>query len=291
MKTRIICLFLAAILLVALPACGTASRSANTSGADETEIRHYEAEDARYDGKVPVGGSVAQIVGFYNNQANAVKAADRITIKMHDVSEMDIDVPSMLRARLPSDTENLDSSKNETITETFVHGKGTNDVSLTLNDFLPVKGKHFVSQLETDHVQSASCAEQDDGWVVTINLKDEPLDMSVMAAYSTDMSEAERQSMMDDFLLKSGYGSSMKIELGSDLLRDRGNTQDRQRPGFAGSMSMEGGFQDGVIIAVFDKDSQLISLTHSYHMNMGTSVIGMKISMNTVAKQEYQFTW
>ncbi|MCL2300416.1 MAG: hypothetical protein FWC27_09775, partial [Firmicutes bacterium] len=296
MKTRIACLLLIAMLL-ALSACGatqpTNAPEAETSG--ETSVfdmesfpsEEFTTEDeteqettadgesaaggttvagetrAKTEVKAPVGGSATQVVEFYNTYASAVKAANRITITKHNVSEMTMDVPAIMSAFMPSDAGGMDPNRNETITETFVNGKGTKDTSRKLNDFMPVSGKSYVSALKASHVKSATCEKQGDGWIVRINLKDEPMDMSNMAM-NQDMSEAERQKAMDTYLLGSGYGSSMEMSFGGGAggfggERPSGDGQDRQLPGNfdASSMSMDGTLQNGTIVALFNKDGQL----------------------------------
>ena len=312
-------LLLLALIMPVLAACGTAQpvnapeaaeTSAETEAAfDSTELEGITSietsteeestagEETSADSAeigVPAGGSIARIVAFYNQQANAVKAAERITIKKHDVSDMSMEVPALMKAFMPSDAGSFDPSKDEMITETFVDGKGTKDTSRRLNNFMPVSGQPYVSQLKASHVQSASCAKQGEGWIVKINLKDEAMDMSGMDAMNEDMSEADREKMMSDYLSKSGYASCMEIGFGGPGgFSNDDNAQDRQPLGTfdPSSIKMEGGFQGGVIIAIFDKDGQLISLTLSYNMNMNTSFIGMKMNMNSVAKQAYQFAW
>lgn len=114
---------------------------------------------------------------------------------------------------------------------------------------------------------------------------------------NAEMSDADRQKMMDDCLSKSGCGSSMEMGFGggaSGFGGPRpGGGEDRQPTGNfdVSLMSMEGTLQNGSIIAIFDGYGQLISLTHSYNSNMGISMLGMKMTINSSMKQEYQFTW
>jgi len=327
MKTRITCLLLAAMLLVALPACGRAAQPANAPGADktsaETEALQYSTEPASYkdfttedetEGETtmggesankettaedetskaeiiaPVGGSVAQIVEFYNKQANAVKTAEKITIQKHDVREMTMDVPAIVRALMPKDMGDFDPNKDEKANETLVNGKGTKNSALRLNDFMPVSGQPFVSKLKASYVQSASCAKQGEGWIVTIKLNDEPMDMSNMNAMNADMSEEDGEKLMKELIAKSGYGACMDIGFDS-FSRDAGQDQQSSRNFDPSSVKMEGMYQNGVIIAVFDKEGQLISLTQSHTTNTTMSFIGIKMKTNSTAKQEYQLTW
>lgn len=241
----------------------------------------------------PVGGSTAQIVTFYNQHANQVKAATKITIKKHDKSDTVMDIPAIAKAFMGSSMEEMNPNTDETTTETFVNGKGVKDSSLKLNEFLPVSGKSIVSQLKASHVQSASCTKQSNGWVVKITLKDEAMDMSAMNM-SADMSEAEREKAMDAYLASSGYGSSMDMGFGSGGFGGgRPDDAGGQAPGNfdSSSMDMESKYQNGSITAVFNAQGQMTSLALSHESNMSMSMLGMKMSMNSTSKQEYQFTW
>jgi len=311
MKPRIICLTLAAMLL-AFTACGPAVQPANvpedTESTAETFTTEYiepfreestteeepTTDDTQMAGEIiaPVGGSTAQIVEFYNTYANRVKAAEKITIKKHDVRTSTMDLPSLLKAFAPKDgSSSMAPDKNETVTESFVNGKGTKNSANRLGDFLPVRGKSFVSILKATHVKSASCAKQGDGWVVTISLKDEPFDMDEMmrGMNPESMSEAEIKKMSEERMLKSGYGSCMEIDMmgGGDMSQYEG----RQPSGNMSIGSMEGAFQNGAIVAVFNKDGQLTSLMLSYSNYTGLSILGAKIKINSNMKQEYQLTW
>jgi len=274
MRTRITCLLLAAVLLV-LSASGLNAQEASTPAVINA----------------PVGGSIAQIVTFYNQYANAVKAADRITVIKRDVREVDMEIPGVLRALMPR--RMLDSpNQNITVTENFVNGEGTNDTSRKLIDFLPVNGKLFVSQLRASHVQSANCVRRGSGWVVTIMLKDEPLDTILNnSADFENMPEADRENFMNNLLLESGYGSSMELSSHNTPGRERPDTQRHPSNINRRSIKYDGGFQNGRIVAAFNQEGQLTSLTHSYNMNMNISVLLMKMKMNSSSLQEYQFIY
>jgi hypothetical protein len=237
----------------------------------------------------PVGGSIAQIVAFYNQYANAVKAAERITIIKHDVREVEMEIPFVLRAIMPRDAAGFFPNKNITITETFVNGEGTNDAARELTGFLPVNGKIFVSQLKTSHVQNANCVKRGDDWIVTIMLKDEPLDAILNNPRDYEnMSEAERENLMNDFLSESGYGSSMELMTmeseRQDSQRQSGNIDSRL-------LKYDGGFRNGRIVATINQEGRLTSLTHSYDMIMNISLLLMKMKMNSSLKQDYQFIY
>jgi len=271
-KPRINCLFLAAALL-ALSAGNPSAQEANNAIIN-----------------APVGGGIAQIVAFYNQYANAVKAAERITIIKHNVREVEMEIPRLLRALMPREAPGFFPNLNITITETFVNGEGTDDAARKLTDFLPINGKPNVSQLRASHVQSANCVKRGDDWIVTIILKDEPLDtfLNNTGDYES-MSEADRENLMDNFLSESGYGSSMELsmmggERQEDTQRQPSNIDNRL-------IKYEGGFRNGRIVAIVNPKGQLTSLTHSYNMNMDISLLLMKMKMNSSLKQDYQFIY
>ena len=319
MKTRIICAALVAAMLLAFAACGPAKpvdvppaetsadtlygteptepfsenfpteepttedgTEESTTGIDTTNGGTTVADDTtKAEVKAPVGGSTAQIVEFYNKYANEVKAAEKITIKKHDVRESSMDIPGALKLLMPKDQQNnLPPDKNETVTDTFVKGKGTKVGSI--NDFLPVVGKSYVSKLSASNVQSASCEKQGEGWIVKINLKDEKIDINATIA-----GEGTRR--------EPAYATCMDVDLGEKEQHNSGSSG-QQQSGSEGdfdssAFSMEGAFQNGAIVAVFDKNGQLTSLTTSFSNNTSISIIGMKVKSNTNAKQEYQLTW
>jgi hypothetical protein len=245
MKTRIACLLLAAALL-----------ALSTGG-----LGAQEADDAVIN--APVGGSIAQIVAFYNQCANAVKTADSITIVKYDARAMEMEIPFVLRALVPRAMREY-TPKKTTVTETFVNGEGTNDATRVLTGFLPVKGKLVVSQLRAAHVQNARCVKQGDDWVVTIVLKDEPLDAMLNNPRDYEnMSEAERENLTNDFLFESGYGSSMDLDImGSEMQQD---TEERRQSSNIDTklLKYNGGFQNGRIIAAISQEGRMTSLTHS----------------------------
>ena len=270
MKTQINCLLLAALLAL----------SADGPGAQEADNAVINA---------PVGGSFAQIVAFYNQCANAVKAAEQITIIKHDEREMDMEIPFVLRALMPREMREYSPNQKTTTTETFVNGEGTNDTTRKLIGFLPVNGKIVVSQLRDSHVQSANCVKRGDDWIVTIVLKDEPLDAILNNPRDYEnLSEAERENLMNEFLSESGYGASMELNM---MGNERQDTQRQPSNIDSRLLKYEGGFQNGRIIATINQKGQLTSITHSYNMNMNISLLLMKMRMSSSLLQNYQFIY
>ena len=317
MKSRIVCTALVAMLLV-FTACGATQQAnapeAETNGETEevlpardeeftteegTEESTTDSESAtgetsangetttaKTEVNAPVGGSTAQIVAFYNQTANAVKSTKNITVKRHDKTEGTVNIPAIAKAFM-GDGADMDPNSEETKTESFVNGKGTKDTSLTLKNFLPVRGQDYVSQLKASYVKSASCVKQGDGWIIKITLKDE--------------------SNIDGFEnLPDTYTSCMDLTMGGGSGGSGGpggpggGPPDGTRPegsapppdgGNMPSMNASGSLKNGMITAVINKDGQLTSLTHSYASNMSMSMMGMTMKMDQTVKQEYQFTW
>jgi len=314
-------LLLLALVVPMLAACGRAAHETGAPAATgtENEAASYSTvptaieiesaagidattDEAQIAGELtpPAGGSIAQIVEFYNRQAGAVKAAEKITIQKHDVREMDMEVPALIKSLMPGGASDM-MNKNEMMTETFINGRGTGDASRRLNDFLPVNGMPYVSRLKASHVQSASCAVQGEGWAVRISLKDEPMDVINMQQNAINMdieniSDADRKGMMNELFANSGYYACMDMGLGGDMPeRDAG--QEFKLPGFINpesildSMNMDAGFRNGAIAAVFDGEGKLTSLTLSYTNYSRVRFLGMKMNVDSASKQEYRFTW
>jgi len=243
---------------------------------------------------VPLGGSIERIVAFYNQYANEVKNTGRITVIKNLIRKVDMQIPLILRPFMPREMNGPFGNQNITITESFINGEGTDDTTLRLNNFLPVNERPFVSRLLASHVLSANCARQGSNFVVTIRLKDEPFDvfynnMPMDESNNENMSDAEREILMNNMLTISGYVSSMDLGF-SDMRRTERQGRHPSPPNGAFSR-MEGGFQNGTIIAIFNQRGQLTLLTHSFEMNMNAGFLGMKVEMNSSTKQEYQFIY
>lgn len=119
----------------------------------------------------PVGGSVAQIVAFYNKAANDTKAAKNFTATRHNKLDCNL-TEGVLKAA----NELLgDLRTDKTKTVTFVNGKGTgSDSGETTNKFLPPAGDvAHMSKLTAAGVASAKCEKKGTGWQITLKLKEE----------------------------------------------------------------------------------------------------------------------
>jgi len=260
---------------------------AETEGTTE-DYTEEQTEDGKI--KAPTGSDIAQIVAFYNRRANAVKAAGQITVKKHDFREGDMQVPAVLKNL--TNIESFDPDLDKTTTETFVNGTGTNRPSRKLNDFMPVNGTPYVSRLQSADVQKASCTQQKDGWVVRINLKNETLTLDALrknAGGIKNISEVDHNVMVNGVLLKTRYGSCMDLGF-SDLFL--GGTDASQRIKFdLRTVDATANLSEGKIVAHVDFDGNLTSLVLSYKNNISITYMAMKIKINALAKQEYQFAW
>jgi len=241
----------------------------------------------------PVGGSIEQIVAFYNQHANTVKSVERVTITKNSAREVDMHIPVLLRPFVPNNMMESLRNNSTRVTETFVNGIGTGDTAHRLNDFLPVAGTPNVSYLSASHVISATCIRRGSDLVVTIILRNEPLDTIFDTTQTNsrgveNMSEAERETLMADILSRSGYVSSMDLQF--DDMQDTEDTQQSNAANRSPS-SMSGGFQDGAITAVFNQEGRLLSLTHSYNMNMSFRVLLMTARINIASRRDYQFIY
>jgi len=119
----------------------------------------------------PVGGSVTQIVNFYNKHANALKSftgkvtvtkADGTVTVINSISGGNV-VRNLAQDMLPNDYKAKP-------TLTFVNGVSG---GTTLAKHLPRGDQAKMSVLEPAGVSSASCIKSGSGWKVTIALKRE----------------------------------------------------------------------------------------------------------------------
>lgn len=247
----------------------------------------------------PVGGSIEQIVGFYNQHANAVKLTDKVTVTNNVIRDVDLHIPFLLRPFIPRALLMSLSNKNQTITDTFVNGVGTDETSRSLNYFLPVNGRPYVSKLLPSHVQSASCIMQNNNWIVTIRLKEESFaslleTMQSLQLESMDfenMSEEEMGTFIDDILWITGYVSSMDLDFAEMMEANEADTQPQQQRPPGRINRIEGGFQNGTITAVINREGKLTSLVHSHNINVSISFLMMRIRMNRKLTCAYQFMY
>lgn len=121
--------------------------------------------------KAPVGGSVAQIVSFYNQYANALRNySGKVTVKKADGTVTVINsisggaaVKNLAQDMLPNDY----SAKPDL---TFNNGKSGNT---SLAGHLPRGDEAKMSVLQPEGVASAACVVNGSGWKVTVSLKPE----------------------------------------------------------------------------------------------------------------------
>lgn len=299
-------------ILVFLPACGVAAAQEKQSPPEaiivfestkvtertvkeKTEAQTSMSMEAKQEPdsagaeeriNAPVSRDIAQIVAFYNKHANLIKAVERIGVTRYDYRDGDIHIPTILRRFMPDGIEALDLNVEKTITEEFVNGIGTGSVSRRLNDFMPVNGAAFASKLKPSHVSTASRIKQEDGWLIRIHLKNESIDLDTIrrnAGGITNISEVNKETLINDILLTSGYGSCMDMGF-SELILGTGDFDLR-------SVKARGTLENGRILAHVNEEDQLTSLTLSFESYINISFWGMKIKMSSASKQEYRFTW
>ncbi|MEI6578559.1 MAG: hypothetical protein WCN92_03750 [Eubacteriales bacterium] len=155
----------------------------------------------------PVGGSISQIVAFYNQYANATKEyTGKITVQrnMGTVTTISKFGISFLKGLLQSVLDKQLKDKYEN--KTFVNGKNPTDSNDTLEKFLPRSAGQKMSALTTPGVKSAACVKDGSGWKVTIVLKKEVSGIDTPPKYhSSVMDPLEIDSnSLDPFTLGDG---------------------------------------------------------------------------------------
>lgn len=121
--------------------------------------------------EAPVGGSIAQIVEYYNKAANGAKTysgtmkVKRTQGTVSSLEEISIELArSIVEGILPNDYP-------QTKTLTFTNGKASSGEKAAA--FFPVDDKPYTSALTPAGVKSASCAKQGNGYKVVITLVSE----------------------------------------------------------------------------------------------------------------------
>jgi hypothetical protein len=117
----------------------------------------------------PVGGSISDIVAFYNQYANTTKKyMESITVKRDMGTVTQITKMALFKGILQ---DLLDKQlQDESITKTFNNGYVGSDKNDTLEKFLPRGAGKNMSDLTAAGVKSASCTTSGSGWVVKITL-------------------------------------------------------------------------------------------------------------------------
>lgn len=205
---------------------------AETSAGDTTAPGETTAEGSTVPGETtaapagitaPVGGSIADIVAFYNQYGNATKEyKGKITVNRKMGTETEITkflplVKGVLQGVLDRQLKDKDETK------TFINGKNPDNSNDTLEKFLPRSGGQKMSILTPAGVKFASCVKDGNGWKVNITLKKEvmngidaipPHHSSVM-----DPLEIDNESM-DPFTLGEGqvvYGQTVEPNNGGTI--------------------------------------------------------------------------
>lgn len=171
----------------------------------------------------PVGGSIADIVAFYNQYANATKEyKGKITVNRKMGTETKITeflplVKGVLQGVLDRQLKDKDETK------TFVNGKNPSDGNDTLEKFLPRSGGQKMSVLTPAGVKFASCVIDGSGWKVSITLKKEVMNGldSIPPYHSSVMDPLEIDNeSMDPFTIGDGqvvYGQTAEPNNGGTI--------------------------------------------------------------------------
>lgn len=123
--------------------------------------------------KAPVNGTIAQIVAFYNQYANATKAyKGKVTVSGRQGTTTTIKsvtggsiVKDLAQKMVPNDFKTI-------TTKTFKNGVQVGGTS-TLKKALPCDDSDKMSTLEPAGVKSATCVQNGNTWKVVITLKEE----------------------------------------------------------------------------------------------------------------------
>lgn len=246
--TKFLALLMAASIVFSLAACGKeddktttteatttaqaettaqeTSEQATTTPAEETTGENTTApeETTAVAGiKAPVGGSITEIVKFYNQYANATKEYQgKITVQRKmgtktEITKMTFGLKQILQGVLDRQLKDKDQTK------TFVNGKNPSDSNDTLEKFLPRSAGQKMSTLKPEGVKTATCVADGNGWKVVIILKKEVMNGidSIPPHHSSVMDPLEIDNeSMDPFTLGDGeviYGQIKEPNDGGTL--------------------------------------------------------------------------
>lgn len=166
------------------------TNDAATTAADQTTTKPAGIT-------APVGGSILNIVKFYNTYANATKAY-KGTVEVTKESWFQLQ---------PGDDQFIASVLNPLPgkgTLTFINGKST-DGSTTLKKFLPRGYSDQMSILEAAGVKEASCTESGTGWKVFIRLNSETVTgataLQYMPKYHSQCMDNIAEGCFGDFVV------------------------------------------------------------------------------------------
>jgi hypothetical protein len=197
--TRFAAFFIAIILTFLCSSCAGGGKEETLTSPEETESSQAETEAATEeesiteDGtepeetdtqpspeettedaaeiKAPVGGTIAEIVTFYADRANATKAySGKVTIDKKDGTTSTLDHISIGFLRGTAE-DMLPNDYPRTKSKTFTNGKASDGSSI--KGFIPVDGDARMSKLSASGVTNAKCEETAKGWKITLILKSE----------------------------------------------------------------------------------------------------------------------
>lgn len=146
---------------------GTATTTTGSGAATTTAA----ATTATDNSGAPVGGTVEQIVAFYNEKANTLKQDANYKIVCTVDQSVKFDKPALVGTFANMLLKDL--TKVYDLTDTFVNGMATERKDKSINDFLTVKGQSYCSALAASNVTSATCTKEGSTVLINIKIKDE----------------------------------------------------------------------------------------------------------------------
>ncbi len=154
----------------------TLTSEPETEAISETATQPTEAgtettTEAAVEIKAPVGGTIAEIVTFYNDQANATKAyKGKVKIDKKDGTTSVLDDISIGLLRGTAE-DMLPNDYPKTNSKTFTNGKAADGSSI--KGYMPVDEDARMSKLSASGVTKATCTATANGWKITLVLKAE----------------------------------------------------------------------------------------------------------------------
>ncbi len=126
--------------------------------------------------KLPIGGTSAQVIGFYNDYGNAMKSyKGKVTVTKKDGTKSDVNYIAFAAITKKLAQDMLPNDYKEKPTYTFVNGTSTVD-GKTLSKWLPRDKSDKLSELSptgANGVKSATCTASGTGCKVVILMNDD----------------------------------------------------------------------------------------------------------------------
>ena len=146
-----------------------------TTALDDTTAAPGETTTAAVGLKMPIGGNMAQVIGFYNEYGNAAKSykgSVKVTKKSGTTSKITAISPEMVRGQAE---KMLPNDYKEKPTYTFVNGTSTKDDKKLSSWLIRDKSTKLseISPTGDNGVKSATCVASGSGCKITIVMKDD----------------------------------------------------------------------------------------------------------------------